>query len=111
VPTKNRIGRDNRRHFGQDLATETRAEDGQPPPFVVGEPDARAKLCLQHSVLFPQVLDDLGLAALEPPDEKRDEQLQRKHASSLRQLSAEFLDTTGCSMPSASVNGSATSPA
>jgi hypothetical protein len=94
-PTKNRIGRDYRRHLEQNLATEPRSEDRQPPPFVVGQPHALVvELCLQDSVLVAQVLDDLGLAALEPPDEKRDEQLQRKHASSLRQRSAEFSDTT-----------------
>ena len=100
VPAKNRIGRDNRRHLDQDLATETGAEDRQPPPFVVGEPHAlAAELSLQDSVLFAQVLDDLGLSALEPADKKRDEQLHRNHAPSLRQLPAEFSDTTGAECP------------
>jgi hypothetical protein len=53
VPTKNRIGRHHRRHLEQNLATETSAEDRQPPPFVVGEPHALvAELCLQDAVLF-----------------------------------------------------------
>jgi hypothetical protein len=96
VPANNRIGRDNRRHVDQNLATETGAEDSQPPPFVVGEPHAlAAELRFQDTIFFAQVLNDLGQAALEPADEKRDEPLQRNHAVSLRQLSAEFLDTTG----------------
>jgi hypothetical protein len=42
----------NRRHLDQDLATETGAEDRQPPPFVVGENHTlAAELSLQDSVL------------------------------------------------------------
>ena len=55
-----------------------------------------AQLRFQDTVLFAQVLDDLVLSALKPSHERRDEQLQRNHAPSLRQLPAMFSDTTGC---------------
>ena len=38
VPAENRVGRDNRRNLRQKPTTERRAEGGQAPPFVVGEP-------------------------------------------------------------------------
>jgi hypothetical protein len=41
-----------------------------------------------------QVINDLMLLALQPTDQRRNEQLQRKHGSSLRQLPATFSDTT-----------------
>ena len=56
----------NRRNLGQEPATETRAEARQPPPVVVGEPHAlAAQLRLQDTVLFTQVLDNLGPVRVE----------------------------------------------
>jgi hypothetical protein len=86
VPAENRVGRDDRRNLCQKPPTERRAESSQAPPFVVSEPYALiAQARLQNAVLFPQVLVDLVLLVLEPADKKRDDQVQRTHASSLRQ--------------------------
>jgi hypothetical protein len=96
MPAENRVRRDNRRNLCQKPTTEPRAEGSQVPPFVVGQPHALvAQLRLQDPVLLAQVLDHLVLLALEPADERRDEQVQRNHASSLCQLLATFSDTTG----------------
>ena len=90
MSAKNRVGRDNGRNLPQTPTTETRAESGQAPPFVVDEQHAlAAQLGFRNPVLFAQVLDDLVLFVLEPADKKRDEQVQRNHASSLRQLPGE----------------------
>jgi hypothetical protein len=95
VPTENRVGRDNRRHLHEQATTEPRAQDSQAPPLVIGEAHALvAQLRFQDAVFFAQVLDDLVLLAFEPTDESRDEQMQRNHAPSLRQLPAMFSDTT-----------------
>ena len=82
VPAQNRVGRDDRRDLRQHPTTEPLAEASQPPPFVVGEPQALvAQLRLQDAVLFAQVLDDLVLFVLEPAEEGRDEQLHRNHGA------------------------------
>jgi hypothetical protein len=74
VPAENGVGRDDRRHLRQTPPAERRAQSGQAPPFVVGEPHALvAEARFQHPVLFAQVLDDLVLLVLEPADKKRDE--------------------------------------
>jgi hypothetical protein len=87
VPAENRVGGDHRRNLRQTPTTERRSEGRQAPLFVVGEPHALVvQVRLQNPVLFAQVLDDLVLLVLEPADKKRDEQVQRNHASSLRQL-------------------------
>ena len=82
MPAENRVRRDDRRHFCQKASTETGAEDSQAPPFTVGEPHSLiSQLRLQDAVLFAQVLDDFVLFALEPAEERRDEQLQRNHSA------------------------------
>ena len=95
MPAKNRIRRDNRGNLREDPATKTRAEDRQAPPFVVGQLHAlTAQLCFQDAVLFAQVLDHLVLFAVEPAEERGDEQVRRNHGPSLRHA-ATFSDTTG----------------
>jgi hypothetical protein len=94
MPAENRIRRHNRRNLRQKPTTNTRAEDCQAPPFVVGQLHAlTAQLCLQDAVLFAQVLDHLVLFAFEPAEERRDEQVHRNHGPSLRHA-ATFSDTT-----------------
>ncbi len=96
MPTENRIRRDERRNLRQTATTERRVDGSQAPPLLVGEPHAPAgQLCLQDAVLFAQVLDDPVLFALEPAEDKRDQQVQRNHASSLRHLQSVFSDTRG----------------
>ena len=53
-----------------------------------------AQVRLQDPVLLAQGRDDPVLLAVAPADERRDEQLQRKNASSLRQVSVEYSDST-----------------
>ena len=97
VPAPNRIGRDNRGYPRQDPATETRTQDGQAPPVVVGQPHtATVQLRFEDAVLFPQILHHLVLFAVEPGEERRDEQVHRYDGPSLRHAATAFSDSTGC---------------
>ena len=86
VPTQNGV----RRHEGCDLrkqaATETVSQFGQTPALMILEPQpVPGEPGLQHSVLFAQERDDIGLLTLEPSAQRGDQQLKREHGRSLRQ--------------------------
>jgi hypothetical protein len=69
----------------EDPPAETLTDDGQPPTFVVAELHSSAvQLRLQDAVLFPQEFDNIALLPFEPTEQRRDDQMQRKHARSLR---------------------------
>ena len=60
---------DDRRHVRQDPTTQTRAQDGQPSPVIVRQPQTlMPQLRLQDAVLFAEVLDDVVLFPLEPAE-------------------------------------------
>jgi hypothetical protein len=70
----------------EDPSAEALTDDGQTPPFVVTEPHSPAvQLRLQYAVLFPQEFDDIALFPFEPAEQRRDDQMEREHARSLRQ--------------------------
>ena len=49
------------------------------PALVIGESEASAtELFLQDAILFDEILDDLGLVAVDPAGERGEEQLQWK---------------------------------
>ena len=56
-----------------------------------------AQAPLQDTILFAQILDDLVLLVLKPADKKCDEQVQRNHASSLRQQPGDVFGHFGVS--------------
>ena len=59
----------NGRHVRQDPTTQTRAQDGQPSPVIVRQPQTlMPQLHLQDAVLFAEVLDDVVLFPLEPAE-------------------------------------------
>ena len=88
VPSENRVRRDDRRNLRENPSAEALTDDGKTPPFVVTEPHSPAvQLRLQYTVLFPQEFDDIALFPFEPAEQRRDDQVQRKHARSLRQRS------------------------
>jgi hypothetical protein len=48
-----------------------------------------------HAVLFPQECDHVALLAFQPPEQRRDEQVQRNHAAvCARTWSIQLWDTT-----------------
>ena len=71
-------------------------DDGETPPFVVIQPQPPAvQLRLQYAVLFPQEFDDIALFPFEPAEQRRDDQVERQHARSLRQRGwMQFSDST-----------------
>lgn len=74
MPPQNRVGCDERRDLRQHPTAEPLAEDGQPSPVVLRQPQTpMAQLRLQDSVFLAQVEDDLVLFTLEPAEEGRDE--------------------------------------
>jgi hypothetical protein len=62
-----------------------RPTTAETPTVVVSEPQASpAQLRFQHPILVPQECDDIALLLFEPTDQRRYDQVQRKHARSLR---------------------------
>jgi integrase len=55
------------------------------------------QLRFQNAVLLAQEFDDIALLSFEPTEQRRDDQVQRKHARSLGQWRPmEISDSTGC---------------
>ena len=74
MPSQNRVGCDDRRDLRQHPTTQPFAENGQPSPIMIRQPQTlMAQLRLQDAVLFAQVQDDLALLMLEPTEEGGDE--------------------------------------
>ena len=66
-------------------ATEPVSQFGQPSALAVVETQAPpGEPGLQHSILFAQERDHVGLLTMEPAAQRRDQQLEREHARSLR---------------------------
>ena len=86
MPSNNRVRRDERRHLSEDSASEPLPEhrETQPLPIVQVQTASR-QLGFQHPILFPKKHDHIALLALEPSQQSGEEQLERKHAVSLRQ--------------------------
>ena len=63
--------------------------------MVIQAEPTTAQLPFEHPVLFSKERDDIALFPLKPVEQRRDNQVQRKHAPSLCQLPATFSDTTG----------------
>ena len=86
MPSENRVRRDDRRDVREDPTAEALTDDGETPTFVVIQPQPPAvQLRLQNAVLFAQEFDDVALLPFEPAEQRRNDQVQRKHARSLRQ--------------------------
>ncbi len=79
VPAEDGVGRYDGGNVGKDPPTEDPALSCEPPPLVIGETQASpAELLFQHSILFNEVLDDLGLVAIYPSGEGGEEELERE---------------------------------
>src|SRR4029450_12407339 len=96
VPPENRVRRDDRRDFRQHPTTETVTDHGETTTFVVAQSQLPPpQLRLQDTVLFPQEFDDVARLPFEPPEQRREDHVQRKHGRSLRQsVWTPFSDTT-----------------
>jgi hypothetical protein len=86
VPPENRVRRDDRRDFRENPTAEAITDRGETPTFVVTQPHPPAvQLRLQYAVLCPEEIDDIALLPFKPAEQRRYDQVQRKHARSLRQ--------------------------
>ena len=85
MPAENRVRRHESRHLREHATTKPVSQLTQPSPLAVVEAEALAREPgLQNAILFAQERDDVGLLAMEPAAQRRDQQLEREHARSLR---------------------------
>jgi hypothetical protein len=67
VPSHQRIRRDQGLEFVQYLAAQHLGPSRQPTSFCIGEADPLpAQVCLEHAVLFLEILDYVQLVAVDP---------------------------------------------
>ena len=67
VPSHQRIRRDQGLEFVQYLAAQHLGPSRQPTSFCIGEADPLpARVCLEHAVLFLEILDYVQLVAVDP---------------------------------------------
>jgi hypothetical protein len=60
---------------------EALTDEGETPTFVVSQPHPSAmELRLQYAILFPQTFDNIPLLPFELAEQRRNDQVQRKHA-------------------------------
>ena len=86
MPSKNRIGRDERRHLTQCRAAEALPQHRETSPLRVVQPQpASSQLCFQRATLFAQECDHTALLALQLSEQREEEHLERNHGASLRQ--------------------------
>ena len=77
VPAQDGVRRDDRRDLGQELSTESLALGCEPPALVVGQPETlSAELLLEDAILLDEVVDGLGLMAVDPAHEGGEQKLQ-----------------------------------
>ncbi|HYC79284.1 MAG TPA: hypothetical protein VEI02_16825 [Planctomycetota bacterium] len=78
VPTQDGVGRDDRRHLGEEGAAEFGAANREALALDVGEQEpAFGEPGAKDAVLLPQVLDRRGLASVEPAGERERQQVDR----------------------------------
>jgi hypothetical protein len=67
-------------HPTADLAS----KHGESTPLIVRQPHTvAARLRLQHAILFTQEVDHVALFSIEPPGQRREDQLSRDHDENL----------------------------
>ena len=87
MPTKNRIGRDDRPKLSQDLPPKSFALCREAAPLVIGEPEAPVTIqFLEHSYLLLQELDLVSLFLVEPSGDGEQHHFDGRcqHRASLR---------------------------
>jgi hypothetical protein len=76
MPSKNGVGRDERRHVSQYGATEPLPEHRETPPLrIVQLQPASRQLSFQRPILLPKKRDHIALLALEPSEQRSEEHL------------------------------------
>jgi len=76
MPSKNRIGRDERRHLSQDAASKSLPEHREPPSLgIVQLQPPSSQLGFQRAILLAKKRDHIALLALEPSEQSGEEHL------------------------------------
>ena len=76
MPSKNGVGRDERRHVSQYGASEPLPEHREPPALPIVEPQpASGQLRFQRAILLAKERDHITLLALEPSEQRGEEHL------------------------------------
>jgi len=95
VPSKNGVGRNDRRHLLEQSTPQSVSQFGEATPLVVLEPQApSAKPGRQNSILFSQKRDQICLLTMKLRTQRHDE-LKRGEARSLSAVLIRFLDIAG----------------
>ena len=67
MPTKDGVGSDERRNFGEGPSPDGLAPNRKPATLIIGQPESFApELLLQDAVLFSEVFDGCVLLATNP---------------------------------------------
>ena len=78
MPTKDRIGGDERSDFGESPSPNGLASDGKSSALIVGQPKSSAsELVFEYSVFLAEILDDRILLPGDPSGQCGDEDLPR----------------------------------
>ena len=77
VPAQDGVGCDDGGNLAEQSTTEDLALRSESTSLVVGQAQAfAAELLLQHAVLLDEVVDGLGLVAVDPAGERGEEELE-----------------------------------
>ena len=76
MPAEDRVRRHDDRDLREQPATELVSSFGKTSPLPVVEPQAPGEPGLQQAILFAQERVDVGLLAIEPAAQDRDQQLE-----------------------------------
>jgi hypothetical protein len=78
MPTQDRVGRDQRADFTEELASQRFSRAGQTTSLVVREPQPFLTVQFsKDSILRPEIFDELSLLLGHPTGQNRNEQLPR----------------------------------
>jgi hypothetical protein len=74
MPSKNGVGRDERRHVSQHGASESLTQDRESATLRIGQSQpAPSQLCFQRPIFFAKEGDHTMLLALQPCEQRREE--------------------------------------
>jgi hypothetical protein len=86
VPSQNRVRRPDRHDVRENPTAQAPTDPGETSTLIVTQRhSSAAQLPLQDAIFFPKKFDDIALLPFEPAEQRRDDQVERKHTRSLRQ--------------------------
>src|SRR5262245_34297864 len=87
VPSENRVRRHDRHDVRENPTAQAPTDPGETTTFIVTQPHPlAAQLPLQDAIFFSKKFDDVALLPFEPDEQRRDDQVERKHTATIRQI-------------------------